>query len=243
MIVPLAVLKRALGVTGTAEDALLTDLEALAVALASLRGQVDVLAVVCHDMAEPPACVKAVADLWVCEPDTRGSAAKLHWARSWDGYYLACDDDFMYPTDYAATMRRWVDAHARRALVVGHGRVLREDAKTFLQAEWFAAPRQANVGGWVNYPGCCALAFHTDLRVPDRVEGKSMEEPQLARWAQWTQTPIWLVPHAADWLQYLLPESAPTIWAEEKGNGFAARNAVIAQQGRWAVHTPEAAHA
>lgn len=212
---------------------------ALRETLIALRPQVDRIHVVCHDFAVPPEAVRDLADDWICEPDVRGSAAKLHWARSHTGLYLGCDDDFRYPADYVATMQRWVRRWKGRALVTCHGRILGPRAKGFLEAVSSWPPRGANDGAWINYPGGCAIAFDTRLNVPDRVPGKNLEEAHLAVWAQETRTPIWLVPHAADFLEYVLPEGLPTIWHEEKAARFANRDAILSPLGKraaWRIH-------
>lgn len=213
---------------------------ALAECLRSLRPQVDRLHIVCHDMTEPPDIVRELCDEWLCEPDARGSAAKLHWADQWTGLYLGCDDDLRYPDNYVAQMDRWVKRWKGRALVTCHGRVLAPRSKGFLDIVSAAAPRSQTSGSWLNYPGGCALAFDTRLNVPARVPGKNLEEAWLAVWAQQHKVPIWLVPHGASWLRYLLKDkNLPTIWAAEKGAGFANRNAIIDAGhiiGGWTVH-------
>lgn len=201
---------------------------ALAECLASLRPQVDLLKVVCHDTTEPPPVVRDLADEWLCEPDSRGSAAKLHWARSHTGLYLGCDDDLRYPPDYVAVMDRWVKRWKGRALVTCHGRILAKRSRSFTDVLAAHAPRQRTPGRWLNYPGGCAMAFDTRLNVPDRVPGKNLEEAWLAVWAHEHFIPIWLVPHGPDFLAYLLNgKNLPTIWDAERGAGFANRNAVI----------------
>lgn len=191
-------------------------------------------------MAEPPAAVRTFADEWICEPDTRGSAAKLHWADAWTGLYLGCDDDLHYPPDYVATMLQWVRRYKGKALVTCHGRTLAPGSVSFLNVTASSAPQQANGGYWLNYPGGCAMAFDTRLGVPSRVPGKNLEEAHLAVWAQAQRVPIWLVPHRAGWLRYLLEGSKlPTIWTAEKNARFANRNAVLAPIGSgagWKVY-------
>lgn len=213
--------------------------------LASLRPQVDRLAVYCNRMVEPPQIVRDLADVWICDPsNSRGSGAKLHWADEWDGLYLACDDDLAYPVEYARVMASWVEHWGRKALVTCHGRVLKSDARRFKDATFTAhALRDTPEGQWLNYPGGCALAFDTSLDVPADLPGQSVEEAGLAVWAQAHGVPIWLVPHTAQWLTYLLPLShAHTIWNEEVATNFARRNAVLAPQGAkgWTVHQPVA---
>lgn len=211
---------------------------ALETCLQSLRPQVTELRVICHDVPKAPACVLRLADSWTCEPDIHGANDKMRWADRWEGMYLACDDDLLYPPDYAATMLRWVRRFKGKALVTGHGRILNPRAKTFQDVKRKWPPREANDGAWLNYPGACALGFDTRLGVPSVYVGKNNEEPQLARWAQRHRVPIWLVPHPADWLTWLLGsgDPVPTIWHAERKSGFVLRNAIIAQQAGWSVY-------
>jgi hypothetical protein len=205
--------------------------EALALCLASLRPQVEYLAVVCHDVLEPPACVRELADEFACEPDTAGSAAGLRWAGDWEGLYLKCDDDFEYPENYVAEMLRWVKRWKGKALVACHGRRLIPKADLYIQCDLKASPQEGNGGAFINYPGACAIAWDTRLQVPPRIPEKNLEEPYLARWAQERHVPIWLVPKEAGWLKYLLNgHEGPTIWSKEKAEGFKDRNRLISEQ-------------
>lgn len=191
-------------------------------------------------MTDPPAVVRELCDEWVCEPDTRGSAAKLHWADTWKGLYLGCDDDLRYPGNYVAVMDRWVKRWKGKALVTCHGRILSPRSTGFLDITSAWSPRHRTVGAWINYPGGCAMAFDTRLNLPPTVPGKNLEEAWLGVWGQQHHLPIWLVPHGADWLKYLLKgKNLPTIWEHEKGAGFANRNAVIEARtimGSWEVN-------
>jgi hypothetical protein len=190
-------------------------------------------------MTQPPAIVRELADAWVCEPDDpQGSAAKLRWTREWSGLYLGCDDDLVYPPDYVETMLRWVRRWRGRAIVCCHGRVLRPRASGFKDASMSVNFHGVETtGSWLNYPGACAIAWDSRLQVPTRAPAKSCEEAALAVWAQQTRTPVWLVPHAADWLGYSLQSDAFTIWGEEKATGFERRNGVLQQlRSAWRVH-------
>lgn len=197
--------------------------------LASLRPQVEALRVICQDMTAPPPAVREFADAWVCHRDTEGAAAKFRWAREWSGLYLAADDDFEYPPDYAATMLRWVRRWKGAALVTGCGRILGPTTARFQDAKQAFAPRTRCPGGWINYGCSGVLAFDTRLEVPTTFPVRNADEAGLAVWAQRRRVPIYLVPHAGDWLRYLIEDrQAPTIWAAAKADGFAARNRVLA---------------
>jgi len=209
--------------------------------LRSLRPQVAELRVICHDVKEPPAIVRELCNEWICEEDTRGSAAKLHWARSWPGLYLGCDDDWQYPADYVATMLKWVQRWKGKALVTIHGRVFVRNAKDYRKPKIHVWPTAPSEGGWVNFPGAAGIAFDTRLQVPDRVPEKNQEEAYLALWAQEKRVPIWLVPKSDHWVKWLLPKeyTGPTIWHDEKADGYTVRQRLITKQaarGGWRLH-------
>ncbi len=205
---------------------------ALTRCLTSLRPQVAELRVVCHDMTEPPAIVRELADAWICEPDTQGSASKLRWSRDWSGLYLGCDDDFLYPENYAATMLRWVRRWRGKALVCCHGRLFPAKPESYLDHKHKAAPLWPSKGGWLNFPGAAGIAWDSRLKVPDRVPEKNQEEAYLALWAQANRVPIWLVPKPRGWLEWLLPRdgSVRTIYSDEKSDGYSIRHRLVAEQ-------------
>jgi len=203
--------------------------------LASLRPQVDELAVYCNGFKSVPKSA-AIADHVRCDlANSVGASGKFFLSRQWEGIYLACDDDLCYPPDYVERMRDAVRQFDGRALVTCHGRVL--DAGCFEAAEETYRALDDCPGRWLNYPGSCALAFDTWLRVPD-VFPKNNEESALAVWAQRRGVPIWLLPHCAGWLETLLPPKydGPTVWKAEKAAGFANRNAMLSQIADWPVH-------
>lgn len=212
---------------------------ALEGALASLRPQVEQLRVICHDVTAPPPCVLRLADTWLCEPDTRGSAAKLHWAREWTGLYLGCDDDFLYPPDYVATMERWVKRWKGRALVTVHGRLFDRRIVDYTKHSLRATPLGANRGAWINFPGAAGIAWDTRLKVPDTVPEKNQEEFYLALWGQRQRIPIWLIPKKDEWLRWLLPKDnpGPTIYAAERSGGYEVRQRLMAaHKGAWRLY-------
>lgn len=203
--------------------------------LASLRPQVDELAVYCNGFDSVPKSA-ALADHVHCDPGNHlGASAKFYLTRQWNGIYLACDDDLLYPPDYAQVMRDAVRQWDGQALVTCHGRVLH--AGRFQAANSTYRALDDCPGRWLNYPGSCALAFNTRLEIPP-VLPKNNEESALAVWAQLHGFPIWLLPHRADWLKSLLPHKydGPTVWKAEKAAGFANRNAMLSQVTDWAVH-------
>jgi hypothetical protein len=50
-----------------------------------------------------------------------GDTAKLSGLSNCEGYYLTVDDDILYPPDYVATMKRYLDAQSRIGILCVHG--------------------------------------------------------------------------------------------------------------------------
>jgi hypothetical protein len=210
---------------------------ALEQALASLRPQVDRLHVMANGFTEPPAAAARYADVVICDPTGKlGSAAKLNWARSWVGLYLACDDDFIYPPTYAQDMLRAVQRWKGRALVAASGRVIADGTFLGATAAWHI--NAETPGAWVNYPGGATMAFDTRLKIPNRLPTLNEEEADLAVHCQRAGIPIWLAKHGPDRFRWLLDGAeGRTLWAEAKAEQFARRNAVLSTIRHWRVST------
>lgn len=54
---------------------------------------------------------------------TRRASAKFFWLDKHPGYWLICDDDIIYPSDYASVMQEKFHAHGARRLVGAHGTI------------------------------------------------------------------------------------------------------------------------
>jgi hypothetical protein len=55
-----------------------------------------------------------------------GDAGKFYWLEAGAQYYLACDDDIVYPPDYVARTIGGIERYRRRAVVGWHGSILLE---------------------------------------------------------------------------------------------------------------------
>ena len=207
--------------------------------LRSLRSQVDRLCLYWNGPETAlPAGTRAIADEVRINPANGGSVRKLAWASEWDGLYLACDDDLIYPPDYAAVMGHAVQRWDGRALVVAQGRRLHPDATTYADCDLAGrALASVAVGAWLNYPGACALAFDASVvPVGDApMPYPNQEQECLALWAQQTQTPIWLVAHVAGWIQPV-PAVGATLWQQAVARGHDTENRLIASGRPWRVH-------
>lgn len=205
--------------------------------LESLRPQVDELAVYCNGFDSRPESAGLADRVHLDSDNSVGASGKFFLTEQWDGIYLACDDDLLYPPDYVQVMRDAVQRWNGQALVTCHGRVLHEGRFDTSRSTYRALDECPET--WLNYPGSCALAFDTRLQVPN-VFPKNNEESALAVWAHEHQVPIWLLPHRAGWLKSLLPAKydGPTVWKAEKAAGFANRNATLSRISEWGVYVP-----
>jgi len=139
-------------------------------AVDSLVTQVDRLFVYLNNYDEVPPFIARHRHrdriVFILDPASeRRAAAKFHWLSWVRGYHLLCDDDIIYPPDYAARMVAAVEQEQRRAIVGVHGVVFHpivEDARgsrlavfKFAEALTAATP--------VHFLGSGAAALHSDV--------------------------------------------------------------------------------
>lgn len=216
----------------------------LAVALASLRPQVDRIHVYLNGFRHVPDCVRKHADEWEASPVNLGAERKFHWAGTWEGIQLSCDDDFVYPSDYAETVVRHVEHFGGEAVCTFHGRALRENATTIdhVIPERFARLMETiKTGRFGNYPGTGVMAWD-DRRIviPKDMPGRNMADLQLAMHLQSEGVPVWLMPHTATWIRPLAPSDQLSIFYTSRRVHHKPRNATIAkftaERGGWRVY-------
>lgn len=144
----------------------------LAIALESLRPQVDHLCVYLNGHAKVPECVLDLADAFARSQDhgDRGDGGKFYW--SWmpgPAWYFSCDDDFEYKPPYA---RMHVAAAMRlNAAVSLHGVVLSDklaagnpcDWLREGRKEWYRAIDHVRQPVPVHILGTGVACHHTDL--------------------------------------------------------------------------------
>jgi len=203
--------------------------------LASLRPHVDRLHVYLNGYEAVPVAVEDLADEWVLGEDNAGAERKFWWAGRWDGVYLSCDDDIVYPPDYVPTM---VDAaqHAGRALVTMHGRTYLDRPRTVHEV----APgsigkfhRRVDYGRPVNCGGTGVMAWDCrHVTLPTEWEHRNMADLQVAAWAQRNEVPMWLVAHQAHYFEPLALVDPQGLFKTSQRQRHARRNALLVEQGR-----------
>lgn len=218
----------------------------LARVLQNLRPQVDDLRVYLNGYESVPACVRELADHYVCDPANSGAERKFWWAEDVvDALYFACDDDILYPPDYVATLSAALEVRPR-ALVSAHGREYRGRPASVHHVEAGSVGifhRRVDNGRWVNHAGTGVLAWDArHVRVPARWPVANVADMQLAIWAQAAQVPIWLVPHEAGWLSSPAVNDPLGLFALSRAEGHACRTELLREHGRqfgWRLHLPD----
>lgn len=207
----------------------------LAVMLASVRPQVDVLAVVLNGHADVPACVTQHADHIIHHSENRGAEQMFALTREWDGFYVPLADDVAYPSNYIAKMKTTAMQMDRPVCL---------HARTYLGANVrFTAPdrftpfrRKLSVGYACNFAGTGTLMFHTRLGVPDIWPERNNADAQWSVWAQQAGIPVWCRARPDGWLRSLTT-NGPSIYAASKSQQFADKQRQLDRVATWTVHS------
>ncbi len=149
-------------------------------------------------------------------------------------YYLSCDDDLIYPLDYAEKMIEWIEFLNRRAIVSLHG-------STFSQMPVDSYYKRKNTipclgvfptAQRVIFPGSGAAGFHSsaiEIDVDNQFLSRNMADIWFGKLLQDQSVPSVVLPHSADYLTYNKGLSiTETIWGQEADRDF-LQTAVINQ--------------
>jgi len=205
-------------------------------ALGSLRAQFDLVHVYLNGYKKVPDAVRELADEWVLDPENNGAERKFWWADRRDVVYFTCDDDIVYPADYAQTMLAALDAAGRDHIVTGHGRVYLgkpiaiHDTKPGSVGMFHLRvdnPRPINHGG----TGCMAWDA-SRVHVPSRWQLKNIADMQLAVWAHRHEVPMMLVAHQAHWFKPLLLIDPRGIYKSSQREQHCRRNQLLRDEAR-----------
>lgn len=149
----------------------------------------------------------------------RGDAGKFYWIEQSKGYVLSCDDDIIYPQDYAVTMVRAIERHKRKAVVSVHGSlVVNQMGSYFRNRELFHFRAEQSKDRRIHVPGTGVTAFHVDALKLTRksFSTKFMADIHLAVAAKTQGTRVVLVAHPKDWVRTF--EIEDTLYARHHRN-------------------------
>ena len=222
---------------------------ALSQCIPSIVDQLDHLHVYLNGFSEVPGCLKhprISAHLSSDHVGDLGDAGKFFGYALAEQYYLALDDDFVYPPDYVREMVCAAQRHPEAAAVGIHGVRLPEKCQSYR--------RDRQVFGWnrnlaldvpVHILGTGVICFNVPrfAIAMDVFRTKNMADLWIGVLAQQRQTPLICVAHRRHWLQSLPVQDS--IYDQMRTND-SRQTEVIGTVPRWElwseVHTSALRH-
>jgi len=183
----------------------------------SLLGQVDRVSVYLNGYEDVPAFLENERIDVARSQDhgDRGDAGKMFWTGAGDfDYYISCDDDLVYPPDFAERMVAAVDEYHRSALVGCHGVLLKADPTDYYRSRAKLYHNGGEVVGAhsVHVVATSSLCWHRSIPVrPQLFKHPNMADMWISAWANERGIPRIVIPHEAGWLQFT-KHDGDTIW-------------------------------
>ena len=171
--------------------------------LTSLTGQVDEIYVSLNGYDEIPPEMTIFDNVTLQISENIGDRAKFKFLEEFEGVYITCDDDIVYPPYYVKSLLFYLSKYNYEVCVGWHGAILSD----FFVDYYSPASRKVSTFGslqayekFVNILGTGCLAFHTDCISPPM---KIFKKPNIADvyfaiYAQKKKIPLLFVPHMAN---------------------------------------------
>jgi len=218
--------------------------ESLQKTVASLLPQVDRLGVYLNGYDDVPDFLsdERIDVARSQELGDRGDAGKMFWTDTAFDYYLACDDDVLYPPDYVTRLVEAIDHYQRRAIVGCHGVIMQERPKDYYRSRsrvYHGGSEVSEVHG-VHLVATSSCGWHRSIPVrPGIFAAPNMADMWLAAWANEHDIPRVIVPHRKGWLKVAAPPSG-TIWDASRARDGSAmdtseRQGAIARATPWRI--------
>lgn len=192
--------------------------------VSSLVGQVNKVRVMLNGYKRIPDYFNStefneVAEVFLLD-NSLGDAAKFYPGYK-DGFLLTCDDDLVYPPDYAKVMTAHVEKF--KCIISLHGRKMNprpvSNSYTDRKATYHCLDDVKNFH-IVDIAGTGVMALHTADFVPtiSKMKVKNMADIWIAAQAYDKNMILMVAPHACGWLKYQAPEIKNTIWGQQFKN-------------------------
>lgn len=194
----------------------------LAQTVASLRPQVDLIHVFLNGHAKVPAyLIDDPRVSWTLSPSNTGDTAKFHWGFNNprpdpSTYVLTCDDDLIYPSDYAKTLVLHCEATGGDPVGVLGG-ILREPIQSYYYSRRvFSCTAALDARRQVHVLGTGTLCYRTDRMTPTPLDFPvaNMADVWFAILAKRRNVRLWAAPRPANWLKILTPPEGTTIFSQ-----------------------------
>ena len=209
--------------------------------VASLLPQVDLLRVYLNGYADVPGFLSSEKILVRRSQDygDLGATAKFFWCHKAEGYQLICDDDILYPSDYARQMILALNRYRNKAVVGVHAVTLKDKVRSYFRDRTVVSMAEALLSDqFVHLVGTGTVAYHADVGKLslDTFEVTNMTDIWFGLWCQQKRLPVVAVSRSNDWMQPL--HSGDGIY--EKGlQNEGCRVEVLNRVESWKIHKAE----
>ncbi len=202
--------------------------KALKETVKSLLPQVDKLNVYLHGYKEMPQFLKnkKIEVAFDLEHGDRGDIDKMTWCDEVKGYHLICDDDLIYPPDYAKKMVKAIDLYNKKALVSFHGSILKRLPIAKYYEDRLVFPCLGNVkdNQEISIIGTGTLGYHSTIRM-NRIDLKdklpNMLDIHVSIWAKENKIKTYVIAHKEGWIKHSKHiDMDKTIFAIHQHNDF-----------------------
>ncbi|WP_156026485.1 FkbM family methyltransferase [Sulfitobacter donghicola] len=184
--------------------------ELLHQAIASLIHQVDHVCVYLNAYRDVPDYIldwaaEGKLSYIVSSENSLRAAGKFYWLDQ-PGYFLLCDDDILYPADYALTMRTHIDGLGRRSVVGLMGVLFKKNEKGYTVRDGYTAFNAAHdETRRTHLLGTGVMALHSDALEQmdiDLLLSRPIDNDEVfAVEAQRCGVPLWNIARAAGWVK------------------------------------------
>ncbi len=175
----------------------------------------------------------------------RGDAGKFFWAGTTNGYQLVCDDDLVYPEDYADRIVEGIERHGRRAVVGFHGCVLRDKVADYhASRRLLHFTRALDRDSAVHVLGTGTAGYHTSaISVsPKDFVAPNMADIWFALLGQGQRIPFVSLRRAEGWLAEQPGFHNDSVYLQARrraavpGAGPGPETLAVREHGRWELH-------
>ena len=183
--------------------------ESLKDTVKSLLPQVDKLNVYLHGYTEMPQFLKnkKIEVAFDLEHGDRGDIDKMAWCDEVKGYHLICDDDLIYPPDYAKKMVEAIDRYDKKAIVSFHGSILKRlpIAKYYEDRTVYPCLGEVKADQEISIIGTGTLGYHSSVGVDKIQLGDklpNMLDIHVSLWAKENKIPLYVIAHKEGWIKH-----------------------------------------
>ena len=140
-----------------------------------------------------------------------------------DCYCFTCDDDLIYPPDYASEMIAAIEKYNRKAIITCHGRTFpKRKISSYYRdkLEGYRCLGRVERDVKVDSGGTGVMAWHASLMSPpiNLFKSANMADVFVAGYAKQLDIPIICIAHDYEWLKYIDQPTGSTIWEKHVNN-------------------------